>query len=547
MKAKRILAVFLAAGMVLGLTACMQKDKAQGKDGGTSKKGTTVSDDIMAAYKDPVAITTVMPENAGITWQKGESYDKNPWYDAYKKRFNIQVKNEWVSNDYTTKLNLAIASGDIPDVFVATNEQLDQLHDAGIIWDLSEIYDKYASDSIKKYMKQESDTFETAKFDGKLYGIPQLSYGIIDQPNQIWIRNDWKEELNLPDPKTMDDVLNIGRAFMKKHGGYAMTEDQNLDCMKMMAPAWGAHPDIWITQTDGKVGYGSVQPQMKDVLSNYAKLYKEGFINPDFTITDSDKMQQAVISGEVGVNPYYQWWGYTPGPDVITNLGPDGIFYPYAIPSANGQPVKASIDFSNYGYVVVSKKCKNPEAVMKLLDFYVYMMDDAHGKESQDFINSLYNNAYSNIPYALRVINPMHDYDLFNGVKAAVKKGLDTDVTDLGPGAVKYENTVDWMKNKTPKSVGDFLQMGGEKTAYGISQKMLDEGDTVKNVVWGRKPKTLLSAGSTLDDLLKEGFTKIIVGEQPVNYFDQLVADWNKAGGEKATKEVNEMYGKQQK
>ena len=47
----------------------------------------------------------------------------------------------------------------------------------------------------------------------------------------------------------------------------------------------------------------------------------------------------------------------------------------------------------------------------------------------------------------------------------------------------------------------------------------------------------------SLDDILTEGFTKIIVGEKDIDFFDTLVADWEKAGGEKATEEINTTYG----
>ena len=114
--------------------------------------------------------------------------------------------------------------------------------------------------------------------------------------------------------------------------------------------------------------------------------------------------------------PYAQWVGYNPGPDVISNLGAEAVMDAYAIPSANGEEVKSSIKYSNLGYIVVSKKCQNPEAAVKLLNFYSYMMDEAQGKEDTKFIDSLFNNAYTNIPYALRVINPMTDYNQFEKV-----------------------------------------------------------------------------------------------------------------------------------
>ena len=70
---------------------------------------------------------------------------------------------------------------------------------------------------------------------------------------------------------------------------------------------------------------------------------------------------------------------------------------------------------------------------------------------------------------------------------------------------------------------------------------MIDNEQYIKDAYWGQQVETLLNSGSTLDDILKEGFTKIIVGEEPIDYFDTLVENWKSAGGEKATEEVNEL------
>ena len=85
------------------------------------------------------------------------------------------------------------------------------------------------------------------------------------------------------------------------------------------------------------------------------------------------------------------------------------------------------------------------------------------------------------------------------------------------------------------------MQQGSPKSAYRISKEMIDNDEIVKDAYWGQQVETLLDSGSTLDDILTEGFTKIIVGEEPVEYFDTLVENWEAAGGEAATKEVNEL------
>ena len=278
------------------------------------------------------------------------------------------------------------------------------------------------------------------------------------------------------------------------------------------------------------------------VMQAYAQWYKEGIIDPEFTTKDLEKMLQGEISSSVGVSPYYQYWGYDPGPNVVQNLGADAIFEPYEIPSANGGEVKASVTFANYGYIVVSKGCKNPEAVLKLLNFYAHVMDEGD-EEDADFINELFGNAYTNIPYALRVINPNTDYNQFVKVSGALEKGLDEDPAALGKDGVKYSNSVDFIKEGASTGVGDYLQQGGPKAAYRISKEIIDNEQYIKDAMWGPATETLLSAGSTLDDILTEGFTKIIVGEESIDYFDTLVDNWAKAGGTKATEEINETYG----
>lgn len=557
MKIRKAIALTLAAVMTCSLAAC----GGSASSSATSAPASTVSApaqsageiDIWAPYDETVHLTTALVENAGIQWHDGDTYDDNPWYREYKDRFNIEVTNDWVvSSDYTTKLNLAIADGSLPDVFFCKADQFQQLYEAGLIWDLTDVYEQYASDTLKSYMEQEADTFETAKRDGKVYAIPQLSYGVIDQINQIWIRHDWMESSGLSAPKSIEDVEAVARAFMKEHGGYGITEDKDLTSFKLLSPAWGAYlvaggaySGIWMETADGSLGYSSVQPEVKDALAAYSQWYKDGIINPEFTSQDMTQMSQEVVSGTVGINPFYQWWGDDPGVAVIGNLGTEAIFDAHEIPSATGKEVKFPITFPNYGYIVVSKNCENPEAAIKLLNLFAYLSDDAAGKEDPEWLNNFFDKAYPVIPYGLRVFNPNTDYDQYVQVSGALEQGEGVDVTALGKNSAKYYNCVDYIKNGTPASVADYCQQGnGEYAAYYTSKNVLDSGRIIKDAMWGAPTATLSTMGTTLDDILIEGFTQIIVGQKPVEYFDTVVESWKAAGGDQATQEINEMYGK---
>ena len=61
------------------------------------------------------------------------------------------------------KLNLSIAEGDLPDVFHVNESQLQQLVDADLIWDLTDIYETYASDAVKSYISSDPDCLEAGQ------------------------------------------------------------------------------------------------------------------------------------------------------------------------------------------------------------------------------------------------------------------------------------------------------------------------------------------------------------------------------------------------
>lgn len=495
-------------------------------------------DYALGAYDETVTIHTVHAETTNALFENGDDMTNNAWTRLFKDKLNVEVVTDWVTDDYSTKLNLAISSNELPDVFSVNASQLQQLYEAGMIMDLTEAFETYASDRIKAYMEVDNSSFESGKRDGKIYGIPQLHYGFIEQPDFIWIRNDWKEELGLEDPKTMDDIKNIALKFKEAYGGYGIAAEQSLVHLNLLAIGWGAHPDMWIKGEDGRIEYGSVQPEMKDALAAWAEWYKLGIIDPEFPIKDFSAMNSGVVSGKAGIQPYYQWWGYSPGMDITANLGKDAVFYPYLIPTADGKVATQSINFANGSYTVVNKKAKHPEAAIKLLNLYAQITDEATPEESA----TLLENGIAHAAGAFKIINPMTDYMQYEQVSEALRTG-DTSVLATSIAWLKYNESVRFVEEGDTSAVGGYLQQGAAKSAYGLAKTILDNNQYVETAMWGAPPENLAKYGSTLNDILVEGFTKIIMGAEDADYFDTLVQNWYLAGGEEATEAVNEMYG----
>jgi len=547
---RKLFAIAMACCLVV-LAACSNGGDNGGNGGAAAgnEPGQSVGesgevDYAFGKYDEPVTIHTVRGEYSSAKFPEGDDMTNNVWTRAYKERFNIEVVTDWVTDEYDTKLNLAISSNDLPDVFHVNATQLQQLIEADMIMDLTDVFDKYASGRVKGYMETDSSSYESGKRDVKLYGIPQFHWGFIDQPDFVWIRNDWKEALGLPDPQTIDDVKNIALKFMEQYGGYGMAVDQTLDYLNVLAVAWDAHPDMWIRDEDGQIVYGSVQPEMKEAVAAWAEWYKLGIIDPEFPIKDFSAMNANVVAGKVGVQPYYQWWGYNPGVDVVTNLGKDAVFYPYKIKKADGSDATQSIFFANGAYTVVNKKSKHPEAAIKLLNFYAYMLDEGVQHEKPETVAAFIDNDIAHVTGAFKIINPNTDYEQFERVTEALTSNDTSAFTTSGMWQ-KYNNSVEFMKNGTPAATGDYLQQGAPKNAYGIAREIIDNKQYIETALWGAPPKELADYGSTLDDILTEGFTKIIMGAETIDYFDKVVENWRTAGGDAATKAVNDVYGGQ--
>lgn len=539
MKMKRVLAVVLAASMVFGATGCMKKDT--GSEVKKNRKAVAVPEDIWEPYEEEVTISTIQYENAGIQWDEGDGYDNNPWYREYKDRLNINVENEWVSSDNATKINLAIAEGDIPDVFSASSQQVEELKEADMIWDLTEIWEENASDLLKSYAEKAQATFDTGKIDGKLYGIPQLSQGPEDYMSAVWVKKDWMEETGMTEIKTMEDFEKLVKEIQAKHGKFGFTETSDLAGMKGMAPAWGAYPGIWIEKEDGSIEYGSVQPEMKDVLETYARWYKEGLIDPEFTITDAEKMFQKILAEDTGVSPFSNYFVWGVGPGSIEQWGTEGTYDAYPIPTATGEAVKAPVSFANYGYTVVSKSCPNPEAAIRLMNLYVAFMNGEADVDAETE-KKLFN--LGTIPGPFRMFDTEAEHNRYNKIQEALPDGSKADTSDWGQAAELYSKCMRVIEDNDSAGGGEYLLYGKDHCFNEVGKIAREENLILEDKLWGAPTETLSKSGSTLDDILTEGFTKIIVGEKPLDYFDTLVQDWEKAGGEQATKEVNEVYGK---
>jgi len=538
-------AIVLAMSAMLDVTGCGSSSSVSAE---AVIKGEHSAAQIrdLAKYTTPVTLSIGRMNDTSLKFLSGQSWDNNDIYQAYNKELGIQIKNAWVvsPDQYNTKINLSITSGDIPDLLEVPNrEMLKQLVDEGLVQDMTPYFKNDLSQTAQKYFTIRNQ-MASATFNGKLMAIP-FTDSPYNSMNFVWLRKDWLDKLHLSPPKTMSDVFNIAQSFAKDHPGseqasygLAATKDLNNPALGLQGffNGFGAYPNIWV-QKNGKLEYGSVQPQMKSALAALQKMYKAGEIDPGFAVKGTDEEAQLISNNEVGMGFGVNWLASYP---LIQSIRQGNkITQQWAV---YGIPGKSQVDTGVDGYYVISKKYTHPGAVFEMLNKWVKV-----GQESPDSADyQLFEDGNSSDQRDnYWKLNPVILYPptLNLGVGKLVPEAID----QHNPSLLTDENQKNYYKQCEEYAKGDtnlwnsWAKAGPDGSYYQMYEAW-KSNQYVMNAFYGPPTKTMTQRWSTLQDTFDQGFLQIIMGQKPMTYFDTLVQQWKQLGGADITSEVNTWY-----
>ncbi|OAS17892.1 extracellular solute-binding protein [Paenibacillus oryzisoli] len=510
-------------------------------------------------YTPAIEVSTVRYTDAGFKFKDGESLDKNIWNGIFEDELGIKVKNMWVvdKSQYNQKLNVTIASGTLPDFFEVDKVTMQRLVDEGALEDLTAVYEKYGSPFAKKTLTVDGGAaIKASTVNGKLMAIPHTaSNGGVASTEMIWLRTDWLKKVNLSPPKTMDDVMKIAEAFSKmdpdENGkndtyGLAINKEmlQNFGSVRGFFNGYHAYPDYWVKDASGKIVFGSVQPEMKVALQKLQDLYKNGVLDKEFSVKDTNKILEDVNAEKIGLIYGHLW--DPPGKTYDINyLKVKDAAYPlwqtYPIVSVDSAPVKVQANPTAETFFVVRKGVKNPEVVVKLLNTYLkkYIETDYSGSVNP-FIakDGIFPAKFAPVQLESPNLNLEAWYKVVDALKTGDGSKLDF------PASVHFDR-ISKFRN------GDYKMWYSDRT-FGPEGafKVIDQYDKQKTFVFDEfissPTPTMVDKLSTLTKMEMEVFTKIIMNAAPVSDFDKFVEQWKLSGGSKIEQEANEAYKKNQ-
>lgn len=528
--------------------------------------------DPLGKYDPPITLSTVKIFNSSVKFAPGETPENNIWIDGYKNDLGIEMKVNWsvVGNEPggagEQKLNISIASKDLPDIIPVNSKQLKQLADNDMAEDLTDAYAKYASPLLKKFMSlNDGLALETSTFDGKLLALP-ITGASVDTASMIWIRKDWLDKLQLPEPKSMADILNISNAFThkdpdgnNKKDTFGLGIDKNLFTSRIyditgFLEGYHAYNNLWLKDDSGKLVYSGIQPEMKTALGKLQEMFKDGQIDPEFGVKDTAKVNESVVAGKIGMWYGAHWNAFLPLPDSFKQ-DPNAVWKPYPIVSVDDTPADPSVGLGvnpnsvDMGYVVFKKGSKHPEALIKLANYYAakeYGWDT--GSVDLNYHQPVPNpDGYTRWSFAAVIgLDPNQNINIYRGVKAVVENNDQSALSNL---QVKdnYNNYMKYVNDNDTTQYGTYMWSGPKDSALSIFDYYLNNNLGVTNQFYGSKTATMVQKQSTLDKLQLETFTKIVMGAASVDEFEQFVANWKKLGGDAITEEVNDWYAANKK
>lgn len=553
---KRMTALLSAFALTLSLAACGQSGSTSAAESSASAAENPAASETSAPtasgsagdekYAEPLTITAVRSLGpAGLTLPEGQDLENNAWATYYQENLNVTISYPWTANDadYTQKMNISITSDNLPDVMWVNAAQLKMMVDNGQAAPLSEVFEQYASEYTKEVFSADGGmALQSATFGGELYAIPEMGTGL-QSAQVLWIRSDWLSNLDLEEPKTMDDLLKVAEAFAREDPDQNGQDDTyGLGIMKDLFGSYaalqgffngyGAYPDIWVPGEDGSLVYGSTQPEMKTALEVLQGMYADKLLDIEFGVKDASKVSEDVNAGRVGMF-FGEFWAGAWIQDAKVK-DPSIEWKPIAIPFETDQAC-AQAPFAITKYTVVNSECKNPEVVIKLLNADLEKM---YGKTAEPSVYSIDPNGNNIGQAALVYCEPYKkNFTCAQHVIEAMESGDTSDLTL--EEAEYYEKNMNCLSGDyTNMSWHNYLMFGPGGTLTVIDS--YDQAGRVMNdQYFGAPTATMSEKKSTLEKLQLTEFTNIIMGA-PIENFDAFVENWNALGGEQMTAEVNE-------
>lgn len=320
-----------------------------------------------------------------------------PWI---LEKTNIKLNYEEIPDtEWDTKVNLLIASDELPDAFIYGSFSAAELADygaQGVFLPMNDIIAEHGYYINQVFDQQEALPGAYTALDGNIYTLPSVNecyhcyYSM-----RAWINQQWLTNLGLEYPNTVDEFVNVLRAFKEQDANGNGDPNDEIP-FSGNASSWNGtiypfllnsflHYDTsnLSVKEDGTVIFTPIQPEFKEGLQWIASLIDEGLIEKEALTQTAEQLKtkgSGVDSALLGGFTAAVWWD---GVGADDGEGSRCREYCGLSPLEGPNGVRIS-PWSGTGFYmgncVITTACEDPVPLFKMFD---YMLSEEGTLRSQ--------------------------------------------------------------------------------------------------------------------------------------------------------------------
>ena len=362
---KSMVALLLSAAMLL--TACGQTPASSAPQSSTTGNGAQSTPAAPEKRDDIVWLTTGDGAAKPIT-------ENDRIVAAINEKLNINLIMKIVPESDVTKVNVAMASGDLPDIVTGANgaSATNQWIKDGLLLPMNDYLP--SNPNLNNLLVTD---YPWSAVDGKYYGLPFVSlYKVSNQT--ISFRQDWLDKLGLKVPENLDEFYTTLKAFAEndpdgnqKKDTYGITSSGAVGNFDFIFYAYGRPYADFALNDKGEVIPWFEHESFALGMQYLRKLWDEKLIDPEFMLNSKEKMEEKFYQSKAGFMTTYLFRHVNRLEGNLKKLVPEGKLG-YSLP-----PKGPNNDFGYSGankdglFTAVTVNCKAPDKAMALIDFLV--------------------------------------------------------------------------------------------------------------------------------------------------------------------------------
>ncbi|MEG0284909.1 MAG: extracellular solute-binding protein [Vagococcus sp.] len=327
--------------------------------------------------KDKLKMTMMGPRMTEVEWAD------LPVFKDYAEKTNMEFKFITPpSDDFGTKLNLAFASGDLPDVLFGTGP--DTLTPAmemdygeqGLLVPLEDLIDENMP-NFKKLMDEDPTIKKSITTpDGHIYSLPWLARARTASwpKGPMWYRGDWLDAVGQKElPQTTDEFYDLLVKYRDEDpNGNGKKDEIPLTDTKMehtstyLMGAFGMKAR-GIQEIDGKVEYTPVTDNYKEYVTFMNKLYSEKLLDQEVYSQSGEQKTAKGQNNQLGV--FQDWYSFFTTGKSPEEAVKDPMFQPLTSPVSEKAVIPGSPRMQRATFAITNKAA-SPEALLRWVDYF---------------------------------------------------------------------------------------------------------------------------------------------------------------------------------